>query len=175
MAGSTQSVPRVGITLKKTVIFVHRWMGVTLCLLFLLWFLSGIVMMYSTYPLVTAGDRLIRAQVLDASRVRLSPQEAYALLETKEAPSEMRLEMFDRRPAYSFDFTGEKFIVYADDGQMQTEFPPEMSLRIAAAWSGQPAATAKVEKITEADQWTVSGEFSELRPLLKYAWPDGEE
>jgi hypothetical protein len=122
-------------------------MGVTLCLLFLLWFLSGMVMMYWTYPEVTAGDRLSRAQVLDASRIRLSPEEAYALLETKEAPSDMRLEMFDGRPAYSFDFTGEKFIIYADNGQMQTEFPPEMALRIASAWSGQPPATATVEKI----------------------------
>jgi hypothetical protein len=175
MAGSNQSVSGVSALLKKSLIFVHRWMGVTLCLLFLLWFLSGMVMMYWTYPEVTAGDRLSRAQVLDASDVRLSPQEAYSLLETKEAPSEMRLEMFDGRPAYSFNFTGDKFIVYADDGQMQTEFPPEMALRIASAWSGQPAATAKVEKITEADQWTVSGEFTELRPLLKYAWPEGEE
>ena len=175
MAGSTQNVSSASTPLKKVLIFVHRWMGVTLCPLFLLWFLSGMVMMYWTYPEVTAGDRLSRAQILDASGVRLSPQEAYALLETKEAPSEMRLEMFDGRPAYSFDFTGEKFIVYADDGQMQTDFPPEMCLRIASGWSGQAAATAKIEKITEADQWTVSGEFSELRPLLKYAWPNGEE
>jgi hypothetical protein len=175
MASSIQGVSHFSAPIKSVLVFVHRWMGVALCLLFLMWFLSGMVMMYWTYPEVTTGDRLSRAQLLDAPRIRLSPQEAYALLETKEAPSEMRLEMFDRRPAYNFDFTGEKFIVYADDGQMQTEFPPEMALRIAAAWSGQPPATAIVEKITDADQWTVPGQFSELRPLLKYVWPDGEE
>jgi len=36
-------------------------------------------------------------------------------------------------------------------------------------------ATAKAETIREADQWTVSGQFGELRPLLKYTWPDGEQ
>jgi len=164
----------MGAMLKKLLIFVHRWMGVTLCLLFLLWFLSGMVMMYWTYPEVTPADRLSRAQVLEASRIRLSPQKAFALLESKEAPSDLRLEMFDGRPAYKFDFTGEKFIVYADNGEMQTDLPEEMSLRIASAWSGQPPATARVEKIKEADQWTVSGQFDELRPLLKYTWPDGE-
>ena len=164
----------MGVLLKKVLIFVHRWMGVSLCLLFLMWFLSGMVMMYWTFPEVTTGDRLSRAQLLDASRIRLSPQEAFALLESKESPSEMRLEMFDGRPAYIFDFTGEKFTIYADNGEMQTEFPPEMALRIASAWSGLSPATAKVERIREADQWTVSGQFSELRPLLKYTWPDGE-
>jgi hypothetical protein len=29
------------VAAKKTLIFVHRWMGVALCLLFLLWFTSG--------------------------------------------------------------------------------------------------------------------------------------
>ena len=161
--------------LKKILIFVHRWMGVTFCLLFLLWFLSGMVMMYWTYPEVTTADRLLRAPVLDASRIRLSPQEAFAILQSREAPSEMRLGMFDGRPAYNFDFGDDKFIVYADDGQMQTDFPPELALRIASAWSGQPSATAEVEEITEEDQWTVSGQFRALRPILKYAWPDGEE
>jgi hypothetical protein len=176
MPGSIhQRISRVGALLKKILIFTHRWMGVTFCLLFLLWFLSGIVMMYWTYPEVTTADRLLRAPVLDASKIRLSPEEAYGLLQSREAPSDVRLGMFDGRPLYNFDFRGEEFIVYADDGQMQTEFPPEMALRIASAWSGQPPATAAVKKITEEDQWTVSGQFRALRPILKYAWPDGEE
>ena len=176
MPGSIhQRISRVGALLKKILIFIHRWMGVTFCLLFLLWFLSGIVMMYWTYPEVTTADRLLRAPVLDASRIRLSPEEAHGLLQSREAPSDVRLGMFDGRPVYNFDFRGEEFIVYADDGQMQTEFPPEMALRIASAWSGQPPAAAAVKEITEEDQWTVSGEFRALRPILKYAWPDGEE
>jgi len=175
MPGSIQRMSRAGTLLKKILIFVHRWMGVTFCLLFLLWFLSGMVMMYWTYPEVTPADRLLRAPVLDASRIRLSPQEAFAMLQSREAPSEMRLGMFDGRPAYNLDFGDEKFIVYADDGQMQTDFPPEMALRIASAWSGQPSASAEVKEITEEDEGTVSGQFRALRPILKYAWPDGED
>ena len=40
--------------LTRVAIFVHRWLGVALCLLFLLWFASGIGMMYWTFPEVTA-------------------------------------------------------------------------------------------------------------------------
>ncbi len=54
----------------------------------------------------------------------------------------------------------------ADDGQRQSEFPPEMTSRIASAWTGQAAASATIEENTEEDQWTVSGEFDALRPLL---------
>src|ERR1043166_3079065 len=44
--------------LKQALIFVHRWLGVVLCLLFLLWFPSGFVMMYWDYPSITAAQRL---------------------------------------------------------------------------------------------------------------------
>jgi hypothetical protein len=53
----------VNTRLKKAAVFLHRWMGVTFCLLFAWWFLSGIFMMYWDYPSVTAADRLERAAV----------------------------------------------------------------------------------------------------------------
>ena len=49
------SVP--GVRLKRALIFVHRWLGVALCLIFLLWFPSGLVMMYWDFPSISPGDR----------------------------------------------------------------------------------------------------------------------
>ena len=160
---------------KRALIFVHRWMGVALCLLFLLWFLSGMVMMYWDYPQVMKTDRLERAPVLAASRIRLSPQEAFAKLEANEPADRVRLRMFDGRPAYVFGFGGEELIVYADDGTMPEEFSPDMTLRAATTWTGQPPEAARLELNAAEDQWTVSEEFAALRPMRKYTWPDGEE
>ena len=55
----------IGTRLRHALIFVHRWLGVALCLLFLLWFPSGIGMMYWDFPSVTAADRLERSPALD--------------------------------------------------------------------------------------------------------------
>ena len=164
-----------GAQFKRALIFVHRWMGVLFCLLFLTWFASGIVMMYWQYPQVSLDDRLSHAPALDASRIRLSPQEAYARLGFDSTPSDARLITFDGRPAYRFGFGENSAIVYADDGKMQDEFPPEMTLRMASAWTGESPSAAREEDITEEDQWTVSEEFADLRPLRKYSWPDGQQ
>src|SRR5258708_33625571 len=104
------------ITVKKTLIFVHRWMGVAICLLFLLWFASGIVMMYWDYPEVTAADRLQHLPPLDASRIRLSLLEAYERLELNRPASQAFLTTFDGRPAYPLRLGGEQKLVCADDG-----------------------------------------------------------
>jgi hypothetical protein len=157
--------------LRKLAVVLHRWLGATFCLLFAMWFVSGMVLMYWDYPEVSRRDRIERALPLDASRVRLSPEQAYAALKRESAPDSVRLFMFDGRPAYQFDGT----LVYADDGRTQDGFPPDLTLRIAAAWAGEPAGGATHDTVTQADQWTVSGEFRRLRPLDKYTWPDGKE
>jgi len=161
--------------LKKAVIFVHRWIGVALCSLFFLWFTSGIGMMYWDYPAVSAADRLQREGVLNPFQVKLSPQEAYAQLQSDRSPGEVRLATFDGRPAYRFHNDHADSIVYADNGETVTSCPSDLTLRIASRWTGQAAATARQETNTEEDQWTVSGQFRALRPLQKYFWPDGQQ
>jgi len=151
-------------------------MGVAFCVLFAWWFFSGIFMMYWDYPEVTAAARLARFQPIDAARVTVSPQAAWARLDDDRTPRSVRLAMYDGRPVYRFGFGGDERLVSADDGAEIAGFPPEQFRRVAAAWTGQPAAGARFEgALTVEDQWTVSGEFRALRPLRKYSWPSGEE
>jgi len=150
-------------------------MGVAFCLLFAWWFVSGIFMMYWDYPSVSDADRLERAPILDAARVKLSPAEAWEKMDSDEAPRSTRLAAFDGRPAYFFGIGSSQAIVYADTGEQQDIFPPELNLRTAAAWTGQSAGAAKVEEVTEPDQWTLEGGSRSLLPLSKYSWPNGDQ
>jgi hypothetical protein len=161
--------------LKRLAIVVHRWLGVAFCLFFLLWFPSGIGMMYWDFPSVTAADRLDRSPALEPSTIRLSPAEAFAALEQSQPPTELRLNSFDRRPAYRFRIGGSESIVYADTGERQVTVPADMALRIASAWVGQRPGLATVETIEGADQWTMEARFRALRPMSKYSWPNGEQ
>ena len=170
-----QLTPGFGTPLKAAVIFLHRWMGVALCLLFLMWFSSGFVMMYWEYPSVSAADRLSRAPALDPLAIRLSPQQAYVQLKTSSPADKVVVETYDGRPIYAFRFGDNEKIVYADDGQQQDDFPPEMTLRVASAWARQSSRTAKMEELAEEDQWTVAEEFRDLEPIRRYTWPNGEQ
>jgi hypothetical protein len=158
----------------KFTLFCHRWLGVALCVLFLLWFPSGIVMMYRDFPSVSPQDRLDRSPALEASAIRLSPAEAYARLNSAQPPAQVRLNVFDGRPVYRFRSGREERVVYADTGEEQTQVSFETIRRIATAWTGQPLSTAKVQSVEEADQWTVQGPLRSLRPMWKYSWSDGE-
>jgi hypothetical protein len=162
--------------LRKSIIFLHRWLGVGLCLFFLLWFPSGIGMMYWDFPGVTADDRLERSSPIDPSTIRLSPSEAFASTAQAQAPSQARLTTFDNRPVYRFRVGSDDVMVYADTGALQTEpVPPAIVERAASAWVRQPIAGATVQTLDEADQWTVQGSFRALWPLQKYSFANGEQ
>jgi hypothetical protein len=161
--------------MKRFLIFIHRWLGVALCALFLIWFPSGIGMMYWGYPSVTAADRLERSPALDPSEIQLSPAEAYATLDLPNPPGQVRLNTFDGRPVYRFRARGGERIVYADTGEEQVAVSSFMVRRIASAWTGLPAHDAAITSVTEVDQWTLGVPLSTLRPVWKYTWPNGEQ
>ena len=163
------------ITPRKLAIRIHRWMGVGCCVLFVMWFASGIVLMYCDYPLVHAEERLERAAILDASRIELSPEQAFAKLEASEAPDRVWITMIDARPAYRFGFRDAQVIMYADNGEVLDSVSRELGLKIATAWTGQSQSSALASQSTEVDQWTVYPGIWRGQPLWKYSWANGEE
>lgn len=160
----------------RALVFVHRWLGVALCLLFLLWFPSGIGMMYWTFPSVSAADRLAHAPALDPSTINLSPIEAARRIDAKVEPSQIRLNSVDGRPVYRINTgAGEPRLIYADTGEARTTVTEWMRDRAAAAWVGQPIDRARREAVTSVDQWTVASGLRSIRPLDKYSWPNGDQ
>src|SRR6185503_6859873 len=132
----------------RSLIFVHRWVGIVLCLVFLLWFPSGIGMMYWTFPGVSPEDRLEHSPKLDPAKIALSPIEAAEKLGMQATPTQIRLNSFDGRPVYRIGGGrggGGGRIIYADTGEEQTEVNVEMLDRIASEWATQPFSDAKKE------------------------------
>jgi len=87
----------------------------------------------------------------------------------------VRLNSYDGRPAYRIGAGGGVHIVYADTGEEQETASRDLRDRAAAAWTGQPAHDARVDSVTEPDQWIVGNQLRNLRPLWKYAWPNGDQ
>jgi hypothetical protein len=160
--------------MKQALIFVHRWLGVVLCLLFLLWFPSGFVMMYWDYPSIKPADRLAHQSALDPATIRVSAVEAAAKAGIEPSGS-IRLMMFAGRPIYRFGGRRDSAVVYADTGEEQIEISQDEVARIAQMWSGQSVKAARVEAVDEVDQWTLQNRIRDLQPLWKFSWPDGQQ
>ena len=63
--------------LRKGLIAIHRYLGIALSLLFVVWFISGIGMMFAGgMPTLSLQERLQRESTIDLARIKLTPAEA---------------------------------------------------------------------------------------------------
>jgi len=157
-------------TLHRAVIFVHRWLGIPLSLLFVLWFVTGIAMIYvGGMPTLSAQARLERLPALDLAAVRSTPTEAAAT--AASGFGRVSLTTVLNRPAYRFASPYGTSTVFADTGEPLEEIDVATAQRVAADFLGVDASTVELLTTLErVDQWTL--QMSRDLPLLKFAVQD---
>ena len=158
--------------LKRRLHLWHRWLGIALGLLVLLWFGSGIVMMYVPYPSLTEEERMAWLAPLDAGAVHVSAAEAWRETGLAGVPGQVRLNTVGGRPAYHFLAGASGLVsVWADTGK-RLEASDALAAASARSASGaaQPGAVTSIERI-DIDQWTF-GRVSAHRPLYRVALDD---
>ena len=140
-------------TAVRWLILIHRYLGIPLSILFVVWFASGIVMMYTRdMPRLTPELRLERLPALDFERIALAPAAAARRAYLSPAPREATLLTVMDRPAYRFDGV----TVFADTGERLDEVGPTAAAAISSRFSGAPAdAVQYAGTLTEPDQWTL--------------------
>jgi len=149
---------------------VHRWLGIFACLLFVMWFASGLIMSHVGYPEADPARRTQALQPLDWSQVRLDPNGLFSYLHLQRYPRELRLEMLRGEPVYHvIDWDGTRAIVSARSGERVGGTEPEQALTIAQTYAN---ARAQSQVTILRDQWTVPGGFNAWRPLHRVAIDD---
>ena len=164
--------PRKLLDWRKLLIYSHRWMGIVLGLVFLVWFISGIFFMYWGMPHLTAEERLMRMKPLDVSTVHITPAEAIHYLELKN-PSRLRIAMIGQRPVYRF-LTSEGWItLYADTGESLRAMNALHATNTLRHFLPEHAMTIRYEDyLSDSDQWTLQSVVRDLMPLHKIALND---
>src|SRR5262252_4781022 len=91
------------VAIRKFLILTHRYLGIAVCLLFVMWFVSGIAMILARgMPSLTADLRLEKLPELDASAIKLDPAKAVEKGLLERPPNRAMLLMVMDRPAYRF-------------------------------------------------------------------------
>lgn len=144
---------------KRQLHLLHRWLGIGCGLLVLLWFGSGVVMMYVPYPALSEAERMATLAPLDARQVRVGAWDAWQALALPGMPAALRLNSVAGRPAYHFLAGGRWHAVWADQGKVLLV---DAAIVRAAAPQGRAAAIELVER----DQWTF-GRLDAHRPLYR--------
>ena len=171
--------------MKRWLYLVHRWLGISLCLVMALWFFSGVVMMYVGYPKLTPAERLAGlpplqaqgccvplAQALQAAGFGAAAQPA-ATADRRgnpPGPDSWRLTSMAGEPRYVFADARRHVAVDARTGQRVGPVSPEAALAAARHFAG--GVPARYLAQVQEDAWTHSRALDAHRPLHVVAVDD---
>lgn len=150
----------------RMLIQLHRWLGLLLGLVIMVWFASGIAMIYvGGMPALAPQARLDHLPALDLQRVRISPGAAAALLSDQTGSGEFPvLTTVMDRPAYRVASGG---TVFADDGATLAPVDELAAAEVARQFLQAPAPALRLaRRIETPDQWTLS--LRRALPLLQF-------
>jgi hypothetical protein len=156
--------------------YSHRYLGIPLSFLFVVWFLSAFFMIYAGgMPRITPEQRSDGMQVIDFTQVRLSLAEAVerAGFTDDFGPGAASLRTILDRPVYVLGEAGyNPLFVAADNGELLEELSQAQGVQLASSFLAIPPEQFRyLETLDEPDQWTLTS-LREL-PLYRYAVDDG--
>ncbi len=157
---------------RSVLVYTHRWLGIAGCVVFITWFVSGVVMIYARMPTLANEERLARADALDVSRVTVTPADAARLV--KASSARLRIGMLDGRPVYRFGAAGPRAgstVVFADRPEVLTGVDRDAAREAARRFAPGYAGTIEDDGyLTTPDQWTLQARAQ--MPMFRFALDD---
>ena len=168
--GKTSPLKRAGRWVRRMTFLLHRWIGIAIALLMAVWAVSGVVMMYVSFPETTSSERLAGLPDLEMGECCSS-----GYLEALEdgAVEGASVEMLVDRPVLRWSGPDGPQVIDLTTGETPV-IDASHAGRIASSHYREAtgaAAGLAVETI-DRDQWTVYGRFRQHRPLYKASFGD---
>ncbi|HEV7442821.1 MAG TPA: PepSY domain-containing protein [Steroidobacteraceae bacterium] len=158
----------------RKVLPVHRWLGITLGLLFALWFASGIILSFVPFPTLATRDRISASEAIDLEKVQVSPAAALAGARAPAGAApvmHLRLISVAGHPRYVFSPVGRPVqSVSAETGQALVPVSVDVARTVAEQFSAEKIS--RIDGPFEYDQWTVHERYGPYRPLYKISLAD---
>ncbi|OBV38701.1 PepSY-associated TM helix domain-containing protein [Janthinobacterium psychrotolerans] len=147
-------------TLKRLLYQLHRWTGVAACVLMLLWFISGMVMLFVGYPKLTPWERLAALPPLPLAGCCQPLAQVAMPVDARE----IVLTTVAGRPGWKVRDGGARWrLVDAVTGKLLQ--PASRDTALASARAFVPGAGAHYLGLLQEDRWTHSRSLDAHRPL----------
>lgn len=153
--------------MKRWLYLVHRWLGIALCVVMALWFVSGVVMMYVGYPKLTPSERLAGLPPLPLQGCCVPLPAALDAAgfgsQADARASAWRLTTVAGEPRYVFADSRRQVAVDARTGRRITSVSADDAVAAARHFAGGVPGRHVGE--VQEDAWTHSRALDAHRPL----------
>jgi hypothetical protein len=132
----------------RVLVYTHRWLGILSGVLFVIWFVSGVVMMYARMPELSASERLARLPAINSTFLRALPSPAEGEV------TRFTIGTLEGRPVFRITERGRTDLIFADTGDHVPPVDADQAIRIARTFVGGMNEVQYDARLIDADQWS---------------------
>jgi PepSY-associated TM region len=153
----------------RLLLLAHRYLGIAVGLLMVMWCLSGVVMMYHSYPALGESARLKNLAPLEW---RGCCKISEALLPKTTPAGRSAVEMLAGRPVLYLGPGSHPRPIDLVTGSSIDGISVEQAATVARSFAGHAHGAPRLLGLIGGDQWTVAGDVNADRPLFHFALDD---
>ncbi|HTD73513.1 MAG TPA: PepSY domain-containing protein [Steroidobacteraceae bacterium] len=153
----------------RLILLLHRYLGIGVGVLMVMWCLSGVVMMYVSYPALAGSARLEALEPIAWSGCCKIPEAQRTSLETAGGST---IEMLAGRPVLFLGASQDVRPIDLLTGSWIENVTARQATEIARRFTAGAQAEPRELGLIDHDQWTVSGDFNSQRPLYRFSLGD---
>ena len=150
---------------------IHRVLGTLLSALFLIWFISGLVMIYHTFPKANPKDKAEKFESL--SPTLPSVQEVLNRIPAGEEVKGMSVNRYLGQTVFHIRTDKSNYHLPADSTEQLAAITWQRIEDVARLWC--KASVEKVDTLQKLDQWIPFGFLKKELPIYKFYFNDKEK
>ena len=156
--------------MNKWLFRIHRWVGAVVGLFFLMWCLSGLVLVYHPFPNVDERDLQARMEPLPDS---LPAVDSVAKRLSEGAAAKVRtvtVRRFQGQTLFDFETKDTTYTLCADSAEVRRPVTAETIRNVARRWVDAPIA--RIDTLHSRDQWIMYSRYLDEMPIAKCYFDD---
>jgi len=156
--------------IKRLLHLTHRWTGIGMCLLVGMWFFTGVVMMYVSFPELTNEEYYAGLSNIEPGNITVGPETFLKKFTDKSSLGRLTLTTVATRPIYltkhsDYSWQG----MYADNGKPLENITATQAIESAQVFyqnqHPEKVYRAQYQAQIDMDQWSLSSALNSHRPL----------
>lgn len=155
--------------IKKFLYTSHRILGTVLSILFLVWFLSGFVMIYHTFPKVANRDKFRHMEALTGDLPAIDS--IIGKLPADQSIHKLSLKSYEGSPYFEIVTKDSTYKIPADSNKVPIDSPTYAQIEnYAKKWC--TAGINRVDTLRQLEQWIPFGKLRNDFPIYKFYFGD---
>ena len=151
---------------------LHRVLGTIISLLFLMWFVSGLVLLYHNFPNVTKQQIYENMSLLPDSLPSLDNISKRINISDTDIQS-VSISEQKRQTIYTIQTKDSTYLLCADSAKEITPINDQLILATAQHWVNTPIL--KIDTLLERDIWIMYTRYEKELPIYKFYFDDTEK